>query len=819
MATVEQLTIEFSGKGAPKLTAQLNSLSKAMNRLAARQIEANKNTEDGAKANKEYGESFRKFSRNAEKGDDILSKFGRTMSKMRSRMLIVAFAFGVVSKAIGALVKQYNKFIGLQGKINAILSSTGMAAGKSALQLENMANSYQQSFAVANTVIMEMQARLLTFTNIVGSQFEKASLAALDLSAVFGQDLNQATIQIGKAINDPVKGYTALRRIGVSFSATQVKMIKQFQEQGDIISAQNVIFKELNREFGGAAKAALRGTYGSNQWTKALNNLGDAGRHTGELLQPTLAAIGGILNGLAIIAEKTLGFFPKIGERIGLVAKHWTNFSDMIFNDKTWVLTREAIDNIEDSVVNTEFTMKKLMTNIRQEFVDTGESLKSFTKQEDLDIMTKKALQFAKASNFEESTAWVNKYVEAQKNNETIMNNQLIAQEKLDESANEYIKTLDKQLHTLQLSASLEKLTTKDILGREKATGKQIRKLKKLTTLQKLELKFGNELNKLSKEDRDLLEERAVEIDGYYDSLESGKKLEKEMAEAVKLRNKFIKDQVQALKELFDSNIEQERALADARIEIIDEAEERELDRIRNTWAYKRATDISKQRMEEAVTKQFKTQKEEETKAANEEIKKQFKNKQLLQKGEAVMATAKGVAEAGNPSFWWMIPMIIANGLAQVATINAQQPPTMRYGGVVGGNRHEQGGTMIEAERGEFVMRREAVARLGIENMEKINNLTTDISETSREGWRFGFAGKGLIDNIRAGVDQGRYRNGGLVGDTVGIETSNRINQGGEQASVNISFSGNVLSEEFITEEAIPKIKQAIRRGADIGIG
>jgi len=764
MATVEQLTIEFSGKGAPKLTAQLNSLSKAMNRLAARQIEANKNTEDGAKVNKQYGESFTKFTRNAEKGDDILSKFGRTMSKMRSRMLIVAFAFGVVSKAIGTLVKQYNKFVGLQGKINAILSSTGMAAGKSALQLEDMANSYQQSFAVANTVIMEMQARLLTFTNIVGSQFEKASLAALDLSAVFGQDLNQATIQIGKAINDPVKGYTALRRIGVSFSATQVKMIKQFQEQGDIISAQNVIFKELNREFGGAAKAALRGTYGSNQWTKALNNLGDAGRHIGELLQPTLATIGGILNGLAIIAEKTLGFFPKLGEHIGLVAKHWTNFSDMIFKDKNWVLTQEALDNIEDGVVNTEFTMTKLMSNIRQEFIDTGESLESFTKQEDLDIMTKKAEQFAKAGNWEESTAWVNKYVEAQKNNETIMNNQLTAQEKLDESANSYINTLDKQIDTLEHTMFYEQATIKGMFGRERALGKMILKQEKLTSWQKLQIEFGDDLNKLSQKDIDLLTEKAKAIDQYNKEVKEGIEFEKAAAEAVKLRNKFIKEQLEAVNEIFEANMEHARELAEAEIEIINAAEERELDRIRNTWAYKKATDKEKQRMEEAASKQFKEQKEAETEAANREIKKQFKHRQKLQAVEAIMSTAKGVAEAGNPRLWWMIPMIIANGLAQLAIINAQQPPTMRYGGLVGGQRHEQGGTMIEAERGEFVMRREAV-------------------------------------------------------QAAGIETMNRINQGGQQASVNISFSGNVLSEEFITEEAIPKIKQAIRRGADIGIG
>ena len=39
-----------------------------------------------------------------------------------------------------------------------------------------------------------------------------------------------------------------------------------------------------------------------------------------------------------------------------------------------------------------------------------------------------------------------------------------------------------------------------------------------------------------------------------------------------------------------------------------------------------------------------------------------------------------------------------------------------------------------------------------------------------------------------------------------------------DSANVNISFEGNILSQDFIVEEAIPMIKQAIRRGEDIGI-
>ena len=55
--------------------------------------------------------------------------------------------------------------------------------------------------------------------------------------------------------------------------------------------------------------------------------------------------------------------------------------------------------------------------------------------------------------------------------------------------------------------------------------------------------------------------------------------------------------------------------------------------------------------------------------------------------------------------------------------------------------------------------------------------------------------------------------------ESAGIEALNRINAGAGAGSVNISFNGNVLSKDFIEDEAIPQIKEAIRRGADIGVG
>ena len=101
-------------------------------------------------------------------------------------------------------------------------------------------------------------------------------------------------------------------------------------------------------------------------------------------------------------------------------------------------------------------------------------------------------------------------------------------------------------------------------------------------------------------------------------------------------------------------------------------------------------------------------------------------------------------------------------GAAQLAMIDQQKAPTMALGGLIGGSEHSMGGTPVIAERGEFIMNRDAVENMGIEAMDRINT------------------------------------------------------GGGESVVVNIS--GNVLSDDFISEEAIPKIKEQLRRGEDLGI-
>ena len=59
-------------------------------------------------------------------------------------------------------------------------------------------------------------------------------------------------------------------------------------------------------------------------------------------------------------------------------------------------------------------------------------------------------------------------------------------------------------------------------------------------------------------------------------------------------------------------------------------------------------------------------------------------------------------------------------GLANIVNIE-KSIGKFETGGLVGGRRHSQGGTMIEAEQGEFVMSRNAVNAVGVEAMNRIN--------------------------------------------------------------------------------------------------
>lgn len=196
----------------------------------------------------------------------------------------------------GAVQAQQN-----QAALNAVLKSTHDAVGLSAGQINQMVQSLKNLTGVDDDVIMQGTNMLLTFTNIGSSVFPMANQAMLDMAVAMnhgslaGLDLKDTSIQLGKALNDPINGISALSRVGVTFTDQQKKQIKAMVDAGDTAGAQKLILQELEREFGGAAKAAGDADP-FNRWNLAV---GDLGKTVGALVLPVLTNLANLVTPLA----------------------------------------------------------------------------------------------------------------------------------------------------------------------------------------------------------------------------------------------------------------------------------------------------------------------------------------------------------------------------------------------------------------------------------------------------------------------------------------------------------------------------------------
>lgn len=173
----------------------------------------------------------------------------------------IAATGAAIAVAGGSAVRAKIKDAAAAAKLRAVLKSTKYASDLTSAALGKQAGTLSKMTGIGKHVITNTQAILATFKNVKGDEFQDATEAILDMSAVLDQDAQQGAIQLGKALNDPIEGITALRRVGVTFTKQQMAQIRAMQEAGDLAGAQRIILAELKSEFGGAA-AAINGVDG-----------------------------------------------------------------------------------------------------------------------------------------------------------------------------------------------------------------------------------------------------------------------------------------------------------------------------------------------------------------------------------------------------------------------------------------------------------------------------------------------------------------------------------------------------------------------------
>lgn len=172
-------------------------------------------------------------------------------------------AFGAEAMRLAQVQEQAER------RVQSVIRATGQAAGYTLDELKKMAAELQQVTTFGDEAILQAQSLLLTFRNIKGPEFAAATEAMMDMATILGGDLSGAAMQLGKALNDPTEGLSALTRAGVTFTAQQKELIRTLQDTGRTAEAQRVILAELHAQFGDAARAELESYEGR---TKALAN-------------------------------------------------------------------------------------------------------------------------------------------------------------------------------------------------------------------------------------------------------------------------------------------------------------------------------------------------------------------------------------------------------------------------------------------------------------------------------------------------------------------------------------------------------------------
>lgn len=221
------------------------------------------------------------------------SRLDRTVTGLTASVKDYVIGFGAVAGVGWAFDEAEEAKASARSTAEAI-RSTGNAAQVSAKQQADLVDQLSQLAGLDDEIVNGGANMLRTFTSIKGVDIFGGALASsLDLAAKFGS-VDAAAVRVGKALNDPIAGLTSLNKAGIQFSATQKQVIRDFVEAGDKASAQRIILKELETQFGGQAEAAATSS------GKIKVALGNTAESIGTVLLPALDAAA---TGVGFVAD------------------------------------------------------------------------------------------------------------------------------------------------------------------------------------------------------------------------------------------------------------------------------------------------------------------------------------------------------------------------------------------------------------------------------------------------------------------------------------------------------------------------------------
>jgi len=203
-------------------------------------------------------------------------------------------------------------------RLGNVLDSMGF--GQATERVAAFAESLEKTVAVDADVIKATQTVLGTFGQLaktadkVGGSFDRATMAALDMAAAGFGTAESNAVQLGKALENPIKGIAALAKSGVTFTEQEKEKIKVLVESGKILEAQDMVLKAIEKQVGGTAEAS------ASSFDKMKFSLAGISDTFGELVLPAIDKFAVVLAGVSVFVAENEKFVAILVITIGALA-------------------------------------------------------------------------------------------------------------------------------------------------------------------------------------------------------------------------------------------------------------------------------------------------------------------------------------------------------------------------------------------------------------------------------------------------------------------------------------------------------------------
>jgi hypothetical protein len=532
------------------------------------------------------------------------------------------------------------------------------ALGRTSKGLLAQASALQRVTSFGDETIISAQALIAAFIDDE-EQIKAATEATLDLAAAKGMDLNSAADLVSKTLGSSTN---SLSRYGI-------------EVEGAVGSSTrlNSLTESIAKTFGGQAKEQTNTLSGA--MSQLSNIVGDLAENIGEKFSPI---VSNLVNNLSrLLTSQTPVIDSIIEER--------KEFNNLI--------------SVLNDVNVSESARSRIIGELNDKY---GQYINGLISESDgLDLINKKAEE-------------ANRLLRAR----------VIIQSRVNRIAqiDEQILATEDQIDALHKEkVAYEELfgtVTTNIFGQKEVVDLNQRETNTIKN-KELQIKIlEEELANLIKKEKELLEVRRLDEDSSEEIVERYQDFQQVLS-SVASTTKELNNEIKTQTEIFENNDE----FIQNSLKISLERAKIDKDRIVTFDELDKATDKAikkEERLEEALLRSGAAammsakQYDNAAQAIMGSMAKELEFRIQLAIADAMASVFKRVPYPMN------FVLAAGAGAAAGSLLNAVMPK-FEEGGMVGGNRHSQGGTIIEAERGEFVMSRDAVESIGVNNLEAMN--------------------------------------------------------------------------------------------------